>query len=153
MVKKSYTQTPIGVYQLCFLEEQLIAVNLVPEQADSDAAPYIERIQREFERYFSDPSHQFKLDWAPAPTAFQSKLRDLLLSIPLGDTLTYGDAAKALKTSPRAIGNACRANPLPIVVPCHRIVSKDGLGGYAGERAGDMLDRKRWLLRHEGVEV
>ena len=54
---------------------------------------------------------------------------------------------------PRAVGQACRANPCPIVVPCHRVVAVKGLGGFAGDRDGRKLAIKRWLLRHEGVAV
>ena len=68
-------------------------------------------------------------------------------------TRTYRDLAEQLGSVPRAVGQACRANPCPIVVPCHRVVAVKGLGGFAGDRAGRKLAIKRWLLRHEGVVV
>ena len=69
--------------------------------------------------------------------------------IPYGKTKSYGELAQELKTSARAIGNACRHNPLPIIIPCHRIVAKNNLGGYNGATEGKMLNIKEWLLQHE----
>ncbi|MCG6938846.1 MAG: MGMT family protein [Gammaproteobacteria bacterium] len=84
-------------------------------------------------------------------TPFQEKVLNQLLQIPYGETRSYGEIAKILKTSPRAVGNACRHNPLPIIIPCHRVVAANGIGGYSGETAGSMLDIKRRLLQLEGV--
>ena len=67
--------------------------------------------------------------------------------------LTYGEMAKKLDSSPRAVGNACRANPLPIIIPCHRVVSQSGIGGYGGHTEGEVLAIKEWLLHHEGVII
>jgi methylated-DNA-[protein]-cysteine S-methyltransferase len=88
---------------------------------------------------------------APAGTPFQCRVWQALRDIPPGTTRTYGELARDLGTSPRAIGGACRANPCLIAVPCHRVVARDGLGGFAGERGGKRLAVKRWLLRHEGA--
>ena len=86
-------------------------------------------------------------------TAFQQRVWRSLLAIPAGDVVTYGELAGELKSSARAVGQACRRNPSPIVVPCHRVVAASGLGGFAGVTAGAMSDIKRWLLHHEGVEL
>jgi methylated-DNA-[protein]-cysteine S-methyltransferase len=72
-----------------------------------------------------------------------------LREIPAGRTLSYGVLARELGTSARAVGGACRANPVPLAIPCHRVVAATGLGGYSGARGGDWLEKKRWLLRHE----
>ena len=69
---------------------------------------------------------------APAKSQFQEQLRHALLDIPVGQTRTYGELAKVLKSSPRAVGQALGANPLPIIIPCHRVVAVDGLGGFSG---------------------
>ena len=68
---------------------------------------------------------------AAARTPFQSRMRQCLLNIPMGETLSYGEAAKVLGTAPRAMGQSLGANPLPIIIPCHRIVAAKGLGGFA----------------------
>jgi methylated-DNA-[protein]-cysteine S-methyltransferase len=65
---------------------------------------------------------------------------------------TYGALAAALQSSARAVGGACGANPYPVVVPCHRVIASDGgLGGFARQRGGFLLEVKRWLLQHEGI--
>ncbi len=83
---------------------------------------------------------------APARTAFQHRLRHVLLEIPKGETRSYGELAKALGTGARAVGQALGANPLPILVPCHRIVAAHGPGGFSCGLAW-----KRRLLAFEGV--
>ena len=70
--------------------------------------------------------------------------------IPIGQVVTYGELAKALDSSARAVAGACRANPIPILIPCHRVVAATGLGGYMGETGGEALAIKQWLLQHEG---
>ena len=84
-------------------------------------------------------------------TPFQERVLKQLQRIPYGETRTYGEIAKILNTSPRAVGNACRNNPLPIVIPCHRVVAANGLGGYDGATDGEILDIKYQLLKLEGV--
>ncbi|MGK0673659.1 MAG: methylated-DNA--[protein]-cysteine S-methyltransferase [Halothiobacillaceae bacterium] len=86
---------------------------------------------------------------APAGTPFQQRVWRALAEIPLGQTRTYGELATRLGTSPRAVGGALRANPIPIIIPCHRILAAQGLGGYAGA-SEEGRRRKAWLLAHEG---
>ena len=64
---------------------------------------------------------------------------------------TYGDIAKRVRSIPRAVGGACGRNPLPLIIPCHRVVAAGGIGGFMGGRDDDPLAIKRWLLKHEGV--
>ncbi len=91
-----------------------------------------------------------ELPLAPAPTAFQADVRAAMLAIPPGHTRTYGDVAADLGSSPRAVGGACRANRLPIVVPCHRIVARSGPGGYNGDwERGAVQSHKLRLLALE----
>lgn len=84
-------------------------------------------------------------------TAFQKRVWAELLNIPPGKTITYSELAKKLHTHPRAIGQACRANPLPVTIPCHRVVGKNSLGGYFGKTHGKMLTRKQELLASEKI--
>lgn len=86
----------------------------------------------------------------PCGTPFQQRVWQALQQIPPGETRRYGELAEQLGSSARAVANACRANPLPILIPCHRVVSASGMGGYMGERDGPALEIKRWLLHHEG---
>jgi methylated-DNA-[protein]-cysteine S-methyltransferase len=109
------------------------------------------RVARELERYFTLSSHRFDLSVAPAGTPFQQRVWQALRDIPAGETRSYGQLAAQLGSGARAVGNACRHNPVPLVVPCHRVVGATGLGGYAGYTQGPELRRKAWLLAHEGV--
>lgn len=105
---------------------------------------------RQLRAYLQDPRFNFSLPLRPQGTAFQRRVWQGIAAIPAGETLTYGELAAALRSGPRAVGNACGANPYPLVVPCHRVVaSGGGLGGFARQRGGFLLDVKRWLLAHE----
>lgn len=104
-------------------------------------------------QYFQNKKQKFNLPLNLNGTDFQRRVWQALQNIPFGQVKTYGQLAKELNSSPRAIGNACRANPFPIVIPCHRVVAANGLGGYAGKTSGPVLERKRWLLLHEGYQI
>lgn len=82
-------------------------------------------------------------------TKFQQQVWQSLCLIPLGHTRTYGELAKALGTSPRALANACRKNPFPVMIPCHRVLAKTSIGGYAGATTGKLIAIKSALLKHE----
>ncbi len=116
-----------------------------------NASPLPAAIRAALDRYFRDGRAGLDLPLAPAGTPFQHRVWQALRAIPPGSTRTYGELARELGTSARAIGGACRANPCLIAVPCHRVVARDSLGGFAGERGGKRLAVKRWLLRHEGA--
>ena len=100
-------------------------------------------------QYFLNANINFSVPFAKAGTPFQRRVWQYLQTIPVGETLSYSEVAEALSTSPRAVGNACRANPFVIIVPCHRVVSKSGIGGYSGQTAGNKIAIKQWLLVHE----
>ena len=104
---------------------------------------------RQLRAYFAQPGFAFSLPVKPAGTAFQQRVWAALQQIPRGSVLTYGQLAEQLGSSARAVGGACRANPLPLIIPCHRVVASTGLGGYAGHTSGDTFDIKRWLLEFE----
>jgi methylated-DNA-[protein]-cysteine S-methyltransferase len=119
------------------------------ESPPTDAATA--SVVAQLQAYFRNPRHRFTMPLAPSGTAFQQRVWGALRNIPPGTALTYGELARQLDTAARAIGGACRNNPLPILIPCHRVVGRQGLGGYAGEVVGDPPGIKRWLLRHEGA--
>lgn len=108
-----------------------------------------ERAARQLERYREDPDTRFDLPLLIEGTAFQRRLWEALCEIPRGTTLTYGALARRLGGEARAVGQACGDNRLPIVIPCHRVVAADGIGGFAHATAGYLLEAKRWLLAHE----
>ena len=108
-------------------------------------------IERQLRRYFDDPRRPFDLKLALCGTPYQHRVWKFLTRIPTGSVLTYGEVAQHLDSGARAVGGACRNNPVPIVIPCHRVVAAGAIGGYCGNMKGRMLRTKCWLLRHEGV--
>ena len=118
-----------------------------PAECDPDAArPAIEALAA----WFADPANEPDLPLAPRGTPFQQRVWERLREIPSGSTTSYGEIAFEIGRpgAARAVGGAVGRNPLSLIVPCHRVVAADGsIGGFASG-----LDRKRWLLAHEGVE-
>lgn len=108
-----------------------------------------ERAIRQVERYVEDPDFRFDLPLADAGTAFQRRVWQAISGIGRGHTLTYGEMARSLASVPRAVGQACGANPYPLVVPCHRVVAAQGIGGFAHHGDGFLVEIKKWLLQHE----
>lgn len=120
-----------------------------PEQAPETALAA--EAVRQLRAYLADPAFAFGLPLRPAGTPFQRRVWAQIAAIPAGETRSYGELAKSLKNAPRAVGQACGANPYPLAVPCHRVVAADGgLGGFNRQGGGFLLDIKDWLLRHEG---
>jgi methylated-DNA-[protein]-cysteine S-methyltransferase len=106
---------------------------------------------REILAYCRQPNFRFSVATEPVGTAFQRRVWQAIAAIPAGCTRTYSEIAAELGSSPRAVGGACRANPYPLLVPCHRVVAVNGLGGFAGDTKGRLLAFKRRLLTHEAV--
>ena len=122
-----------------------------PRPAEAPVNALAAEAVRQLRAWLADPAFAFGLPLRPAGTLFQRRVWQQIADIPAGETRTYGQLAKDLKNAPRAVGQACGANPYPVVVPCHRVVaSGGGLGGFNRERGGFLLDVKRWLLKHEG---
>ena len=109
-----------------------------------------EKVCRQIEKYIDDSEYTFDLPFELAGTDFQQRVWREIAKISTGKTRTYGELAKRLKSGPRAVGGACGANKLPLVIPCHRVIAANGgLGGFMNARGGLPLDIKRWLLKHE----
>lgn len=106
-------------------------------------------VEYQLRRYFEDPQWHFDLPLSLCGTAFQRRVWKMLGRIPPGKVVTYGEVARRIDSGARAVGGACRSNPLPIVIPCHRVVSAVDVGGYCGNMKGAMRDAKQWLLQHE----
>ena len=108
-----------------------------------------EEAAHQLERYREDPDARFDLPLLVEGTPFQRRLWEALCAIPRGKTLTYGELAQRLGAEARAVGQACGDNRLPIVIPCHRVIAANGIGGFAHATSGYLLEAKRWLLAHE----
>ena len=124
---------------------------LGPCPALAPSTPLAAEAARQLQAYLANPAFAFDLPLRPVGTPFQRRVWAQIAAIPPGQVATYGQLAKNLLNAPRAVGQACGANPYPLLVPCHRVVGASGLGGFNRERGGLLLDIKRWLLRHERV--
>lgn len=136
---------------LCFSDNVLVGIDFLDQDVELHQPTHTtqKKVVQQIQHYFSDSAYEFDFDLQLRGTQFQKRVWQALYKIPVGETLSYGELAKQLGTSARAIGNACRTNKIPIVIPCHRIVAKTGLGGFMGHRKGSELDIKQWLLQHE----
>lgn len=136
-----------------FTGEALTGLGYLPADTPltRDLDQRAKHLAHELEQYAHNPEHHFDLLFVPSGTPFQLRVWRTLLSIPAGQTVSYGALAKQLNTAPRAVGQACGSNPLPLVIPCHRVVSATGRGGFMHAASGAPLDIKNWLLRHERV--
>ncbi|MBK7744219.1 MAG: methylated-DNA--[protein]-cysteine S-methyltransferase [Betaproteobacteria bacterium] len=146
-------RTPFAVLGIRTCGDALTGVDYLPrsERAQRPVDAFTAEVVAEIGRYLADPQHRFALPLDPAGTPFQRRVWQEIDRIPVGESRTYGEIARALRTGPRAVGNACGANPIALVTPCHRVVgSRGALGGFGGAAAGDPLAIKRWLLVHEG---
>jgi len=124
----------------------------LPEQGTIKRPQYLDGIAQQLCDYSRQAHNNWSLDLSERGTAFQRKVWRYLQTIPMGTTQSYGQVAKALNSSARAVGNACRANPFLLVVPCHRVVKSTGIGGFAGKVDGEAIAIKQWLLAHEKHE-
>ncbi len=146
----NYPFAPVGI---ATFEGRLKTIDYLtrPQQGYRREVPGLSSVIEAIDAYLRNPTGKFNLELVLEGTPFQRQVWEALQQIPAGSTMTYGQLARQIGSGPRAVGNACRANPCPLVVPCHRVVGINGLGGFAGERGGEKLEIKRWLLRHEGV--
>lgn len=146
--------SPIGEIGFSLSENALESIDFYSQKHPSDTGNDLAlSTAAQLNIYFRNPHMVFDIPLRVKGTAFQQRVWSALRDIPAGETRSYGDLAKLLKSSPRAIGNACRRNPVPIVIPCHRVISAKGIGGFSGDTSGENIRIKRWLLSHEGVII
>ena len=135
-------------------EGQVVGIKYLPPEtkALSPKNPLAERAAAQLERYRSNPDTQFDLPIRIEGDELQRAVWQAMCAIPRGRTRTYGEIARELGTDARTVGQACGDNRLPIVIPCHRVVAADGIGGFAHATSGYLIEVKRWLLMHEAEE-
>jgi len=146
-----YVASPVGRLALEADGEALTGVRWASdgERSRDKPSPLIKEASRQLERYFAGTLRAFDLPLASGGTDFQKSVWKMMREIPYGETATYGGMAMALGSGPRAAGMACGRNPIPIIVPCHRVLGSGGKeGGFSG---GQGLPTKRKLLALEGV--
>ncbi len=117
--------------------------------AIQNQTPLLLKAKEQLEEYFDRLRTSFTLPLNPPGTEFQNRVWAKMTKIPYGRTISYGELAAALETSSRAVGQACARNPIPIIIPCHRVVAQAGrLGGYSGDGG---RETKRALLNLEAT--
>jgi methylated-DNA-[protein]-cysteine S-methyltransferase len=155
-------KTPIGALQVAASAECVLSIALPRRRSEPpierwlrarflkrSATPALRAAFVQLREYFAGKRRQFDLPLDPAGTEFQQRVWQMVAAIPYGETVSYGTIAARLGAAQkaRAVGAAVGANPIPIIIPCHRVIGTDGaLTGYGGG-----LRMKIWLLRHEGV--
>ena len=151
--------SPIGTLTVSIQGKTVIGINLgmdsrkaAPEclqATDNPTSSFGQQVATQLKSYFACSAADFSLELCLSGTPFQRAVWQQIRGIKYGETRSYSDIAGRLGSSARAVGNACRANPVPIIIPCHRVVAKSGLGGFAGQREGRNIEAKTWLLQHE----
>lgn len=140
-------ESPLGPLTVAARDGAIVALRFGGSARWEPAGGVLDEAARQLDEYFAGARRAFDLPLAPAGTPFRRRVWQALRTIPWGRTRSYGAVARALGTAPRAVGGACAANPIPIIVPCHRVVAAGGgLGGFSG---GEGCDTKRRLLEHE----
>ena len=141
--------SPVGRLTIDAANDAIVAIHW--SEADPPAgngSPLLAEAARQLEAYFDGKLSRFDLPLAPSGSVHEQRVWAAMQAIPYGETRCYGDLAGMIGSAPRAVGRACGRNPIPIVIPCHRVLGKGGLGGYSG-RGG--LATKTHLLALEGA--
>lgn len=143
--------TPFGVLGILCEDEMLSGIHFLAPYTLPLAPlnPFAQAVCAQLTAYFADPDFNFSVPYKLNGTSHQKKVWQSMCAIHRGQTRQYGELAQELASSARAVGQACGANPIPIIIPCHRVVSKTGMGGFAHQREGYELGIKHWLLTHE----
>jgi methylated-DNA-[protein]-cysteine S-methyltransferase len=139
--------SPVGSLVIDEDQDAIIAIRWSAEGAANGSALLAEAA-RQLDAYFAGTLAEFDLPLRPAGSAFERRVWSAMQAIPYGKTRSYGELATDIGSAARAVGGACGKNPIPIVIPCHRVLGKTGLGGYSG--AGG-LKTKETLLALEGA--
>lgn len=142
---------PFGVLGIRCDDTALLGIDFLPatDEPEQPVSGIAEAVCLQLLRYFADPDAPFTIPLRYTASAHREKVWQAMLSIPLGETRSYGELAAELHSCAQAVGQACGANPIPIVIPCHRVVGKSSLGGFMHHAEGSPLNIKRWLLNHE----
>ena len=140
-------RSPVGQLTIDEENDAIVAIRWADEPA-GNGSPLLSEAARQLEAYFTGQLSHFDLPLAPAGSPFESRVWAAMQLIPYGETRSYGDLASMIGSAPRPVGRACGHNPIPIVIPCHRVLARGGLGGYSG--SGGLATKQR-LLALEGA--
>ena len=139
--------SPVGQLTIDETDGEITAIRWA-DQPGGNGSPLLAEAARQLAAYFDGKLSHFDLPLAPHGSPFEHRVWAAMQAIPYGETRCYGDLAHAVGSAPRAVGGACGKNPIPIVIPCHRVLAKTGMGGYSG--SGGLATKQR-LLALEGA--
>ncbi|UWQ40544.1 methylated-DNA--[protein]-cysteine S-methyltransferase [Leisingera aquaemixtae] len=139
-------ETPVGA--LSVTERNGALVRLDWSAAATGRSALLDRAVAQLRAYFAGELTEFDLPLHVEGSDFQKAVCEAMLAIPFCETRTYGEIAKDLGAPPQPVGNACGGNPIPVIIPCHRVLSATGLGGFSGQGG---VETKVALLKHEGA--
>ena len=147
-------KTPFATLGIVASETHLLHIHFLPMDVIAKAprtntVAHLASVQ--LMAYLDNPAFEFDLPLMLSGSKHQIEVWQAMRNIRAGATQTYGEISASIDSSPRAVGTACGQNPVPIVVPCHRVVAATGLGGFMGGKKNDSLTIKRWLLAHEST--
>jgi methylated-DNA-[protein]-cysteine S-methyltransferase len=151
MKYQAIMSAPFGKLGIRCSDTDLLGIEFLPQSTKLQApvGAMAQTICAELQAYLADPQHEIDLPFELDGTHHQCNVWQAMLDIPSGQTRSYGELAAGIGSSAQAVGQACGSNPIPLVIPCHRVVGKKGLGGFMHRADEDALDIKRWLLAHE----
>ena len=149
-MRKTRTASPLGSIEITVENDAITRVRFVDGAPDVDPpdAPLLVEAKAQLDGYFAGTRTAFDLPLDPAGSEFQQAVHREMLAIPFGETRTYGELARKLDVAAQPIGRACGANPIPVIIPCHRVLGADSLGGFS---APGGVETKVALLKHEGA--
>ena len=147
--------TPFGAVAVTAHGNQL-AIELLLESPSQEnlqsSNALVKQAYEQIQQYLQQPSIKFHSAFLKQQgTPFQQRVWQAIAAIPLGKTATYGQIANKIGSGPRAVANACGANNIPLIIPCHRVLAQNDIGGFMQGKENALLI-KRWLLAHEGVQ-
>ncbi|MEO4043806.1 methylated-DNA--[protein]-cysteine S-methyltransferase [Hoeflea sp. CAU 1731] len=146
----AHVETPVGTIAVVERDGRIVRLlwhSEAQRKRPQGQSEVLDEAVRQLSAYFDSDLKQFDLPLAPKGGDFEHAVQRAMQAIPYGETRTYGDIARDLGTYGQPVGQACGANPIPIIIPCHRVLSANGLGGFSGEGGVEM---KISLLKHEG---
>lgn len=154
-MKEEFLTTSIASFRILYEKNIILQLQFDFEKKGKKSnpqSPFAKKIENLLEEYLSGRRKTFEVDINPSGTSFQKKVWDITKKIPFGKTLTYQDIAEKLgnKNLSRAVGQALKANKIAIIIPCHRVIAKNGIGGYSGR---NHLDIKKKLLKIENISI
>lgn len=146
-MSQAFLDSPLGIIRVEATGGRLSAITLGSTRGRSDIDPLLDAALGQLAEWLAGRRTDFALPLEPPRTPRGPAHRDAIAAIAYGETASYGELARRLESSPRAVGQACRRNPFPIVIPCHRVLGAGGaIGHYSG---GEGIVTKQWLLDHE----